>query len=173
MTMNNTESALAPAQAAKLWNDLRGHFANAERIIIEIIETKAWEPLGFASFTEAWTSKMAGIPLATDAMRAHVVYMMFNDGMDDAQVLASVGIGSRIGPTVVTRLREQHEIGVPANLASTRVRSHVRKLPSRARTLHIHLTSNDYDSFRDKAAAMNVDPGALGKQIIREWMGSR
>ena len=161
---------LTPAQATKLWSDLRGHFVNAEKKIIEIIEARAWEPLGFESFAEAWASKMQGVPLATDAVRAHVVYAMLDGGLTDSEVLDATGIGSQIGPNSVDALRRQRSNGVPASSASTRVRSHIRRNPSAPRTVHVQLSADEYAAFRECAAERESDTATLAAQLIREYL---
>lgn len=161
---------LTKAQALRMWTDLRGHFVNAETAIAEIIATKAWEPLGFASFAEAWADRMQGVPLATDSIRAHVVYAMFEVGLDDAAVLAATGIGSQVGPRSVAALRRQRSAGVPAGMASTRVRSHMRCKPSQPHIVHVSLQPSEYESFRSLAAELRADPAELAAGLIREYL---
>lgn len=161
---------LSKTQALKMWANLRGHFVNAEKAITEIIAAKAWEPLGFASFAEAWADRLQGIPLATDSIRAHVVYAMVEAGLDDAAVLAATGIGSQVGPRSVAELRRQKAAGVPAGMASTRVRSHMRCKPSRPGIVHVPLQPSEYARFRALSAELRTDPGELAAGLIREYL---
>lgn len=158
---------LTPAQATKLWSDLRGHFVNAEKKIIEIIEARAWEPLGFESFAEAWASKMEGVRLATDEVRAHVVYAMFSDGLSDEQINERLGVGSGVTDRQVKHLRRQKSNGVPPSLASTRVRSHVRRNPSAPRTIHVELHSTEYARYQEIAKALDRDVADIALEAIR------
>ena len=166
-------SARADKEAArKLWDDLRGHFANAEKSITKIIETKAWEPLGYASFAEAWADKMQGVPLATDSIRAHVVYAMFECGLTDKAVMEATGIGSQVGPRTIEGLRRQRAAGVPPEMATTRVRAHLRCSPSAPHIVHVSLGPDEYDEFRALAKRLDTDPTSLATSLIRERIAS-
>lgn len=154
-------------QASALWADLRGSFINAEKRIVEIIELKAWEPLGFESFTEAWASKMSGIRLASEELRAHVVYAMFADDLSDDEIIDQVGPRSGVSDRQVKLLRRQHGDGVPATLARTRVRSHLRKRPSTARTIHVQFDSDEYLQFREIAVTANLTVEGIAAEAIR------
>lgn len=137
---------LTETQAAKLWSELRAAFVRIDQLIPEIIETRAWEPLGFDSFTQAWAVKMEGITIASE-MRPHVVYAMFDEGATlDAIQQAVKGIG----PRQAEALKRQKDNGVPPEFATTVirereplpagktiVRQHTRKQRSAASTLHI------------------------------------
>ncbi|MEA1796714.1 hypothetical protein [Rhodococcus qingshengii] len=157
------------SNAEQLWSDLRGHFANAQEIISEIIATKAWEPLGYSTFAEAWTDRMAGVPLATEVVRAHVVYALFDDGLSEEEAVQALGIGSRVGISAAKRLKEQHELGVPAALASTRVRSHFRNKPSPPKTIHVELSPDEYAEFKAIAIAREMDVAELASVAVREY----
>lgn len=165
-----TRTEMTKSQALEMWANLRGHFVNAEKAIAVIIEAKAWEPLGFASFAEAWADRMQGVPLATDSIRAHVVYAMFEAGLDDAAVLSATGIGSQIGPRSVDALRRQKAAGVPAGMASTRVRTHLRCKPSAPRFVHVALHPDEYDRFRAMAKGLDIEPASLAAGLIRDCL---
>lgn len=159
-TRQNKEKAAAEA----LWASLREAFANAEAIIKQIIETKAWEPLGYASFAAAWNDRLAGMRLATDCMRAHVAYALFDSGLGVEDVVKATGIGDQSAK----RLHEQRSNGVPPNQASTRVRAYVRAKPSEARTLHVELTAGELESFKGIAAARGLDVQAEAVKALRK-----
>lgn len=169
MTAAKKLSSNSVQQAEALWSSLRDAFANAEKVIIEIISSKAWEPLGYKSFAEAWTDRMAGVPLATDVVRAHVVYALFDNGLDEVEAVQTLGIGSRVGVSAAKRLKEQHEAGVPPSMASTRVRSHLRNRPSAPRTIHVPLSADEYAEFRDLALSRGVDVSELAAEVLREY----
>lgn len=163
-------TTITKAAAGKMWDELRGHLVNAEKCIAKIIDAKAWEPLGYTSFAEAWAARMQGVPLATDVMRAHVVYAMFDAGLDDAEVLDATGIGSQVGPRSVAALRRQKAAGVPPELASTRVKAHYRKKPGAPRTVHVELTEREYAAFREYAESQELDTASLAAQLIRAYI---
>lgn len=115
------------AQATALWADLRHHLMNAERVIAEIIETRAWEPLGYSSFAEAWDEQnLSDITFAPE-IRAHVVYALLDGGLADEEVAAQV---KGVGRARAERLREQKSDGVPASDARTAVKRVVRSVHS-------------------------------------------
>ncbi len=145
-------------QAESLWSDLRDAFVNAERKIKEIIEAKAWEPLGYDTFAEAWNDRMAGVRLATDAARAHVVYALFDDGASDEQVYETVGgIGSGVTPDAIKTLKRQKSNGVPVNRATTRVKSHDRERPTAPKTVRVELTPDEFDQYKTVVKRLNLD----------------
>lgn len=114
--------------AEKLWRDLKKSLVNAERTIINIIRSKAWEPLGFDSFEKAWVELMADTTLANE-IRPHVAYTLFDENVSPERV---ADICKGIGPKTAKSLKRQRDNGVPAEHATTVVRSHERKIPYEA-----------------------------------------
>ena len=173
---------LTAGQASTMWSSLRGHFVNAEKAIIEIIELKAWEPLGFDTFSEAWEVKMEGVQLTTELLRAHVVYAMFDDELTGEEINEILGLGSRISERGIAELERQKKLGVPPNLARTRrrcggagkaaadtvVRSHVRKKPGRKRSIHLQFTTAEYNRFAQIAKRVGMDVSEISAQAVRE-----
>lgn len=137
--------------ADQLWSTLREAFARIEETLPKIVEQRAWEPLGYATFKEAWADRMAGMRLATDEARALIVYTLIDEGADDAGVIAA--LHGQVGDTAVASLREQRASGVPHSLATTRVRSHDRAKPSPRSTLHIGFTPEELASLEAIAEA--------------------
>lgn len=155
-------------KAEALWSSLRDAFANAEKIIVTICETKAWEPLGHASFAEAWTARLRGLRLTTDVMRAHVVYALFDSGLDVEEIIQATGVGDRS----VAALARQRASGVPAGLATTRVRAHDRALPSEARMLHVELSPGELETFKSIAASRGLDVQDEATKALRKHFRS-
>lgn len=113
----STVSEYTKEQAEEVWDELRRSVLNVESGIIAIIENELWIPLGYPSFAVAWGDRMKGIRLATDALRAHVVYQMFKEGKTDVEVATTlVGVG---GATIET-LRREYNGGVPVHGAKGR-----------------------------------------------------
>lgn len=154
--------------ANKLWNDLRGHLVKAEAAIEAIIDAKAWEPLGYASFAEAWADRMAGVRLATEEMRALVVYAMFADGLTDDEVVTATGYGSQVTKAGASALRRQRSNGVPPSLASTRVRSHLRRKPTEPARVHLEFTPTEYAAFKAAALRHGTTVEAVAAEAVRE-----
>lgn len=151
-------------RAEALFNQLADALNNAERTIIEIIKTKAWEPLGYATFAEAWDDRLAGIRLATGAMRAHVVYALLEDGLTAEQASATSGVG--IGN--VDFFDEQRRDGVPPHLASYhRVRSHARSNPSEPRVLRLTFSAEELDRLKSRAKGEGWDLEDEARKAVR------
>ena len=81
------------SEAVALWDSLRDNFLNATTNIKAIIAAKAWEPLGYNSFAQAWREEMSGIPLAGE-IRVHVVYQLLEESVplqDIADMVGGIG----------------------------------------------------------------------------------
>ena len=98
-------------QASELWRAL-----DPRGVIEDIIETRAWEPLGYSSFSEAWPAEMADITLPAE-LRAHVVYQMLADGTSVDDIACAV---KGVGRDRVESLKRQRLSGVPPGDASLR-----------------------------------------------------
>ncbi|MGK2880280.1 MAG: hypothetical protein ACSLE6_05615 [Mycobacterium sp.] len=61
------------ACAEQLWDRLRSGDLDFQLSRSAIIEARAWEPLGYESFSKAWVDKMAGVTIAA-ALRLYAVY---------------------------------------------------------------------------------------------------
>ncbi|PZF83213.1 hypothetical protein [Jiangella anatolica] len=103
-------------QAEETWKELREHFVNAEALIKKIIDSKAWEPLGYASFAEAWNDRMAGVRLATDAARAYVVYALYDSGHTPDEV---AGVVAGVSLSGARQLATSKAAGTPPEFAKT------------------------------------------------------
>lgn len=103
---------LSKAAAEKLWTEIRTDLANAEKNIIRAIRTRAWEPLGYASFVECWNDRLQGIRLATDVLKVHVVYALFESTDDPMKVAGAIGIRSGVTPETVKRIKRHRDHGM-------------------------------------------------------------
>jgi hypothetical protein len=172
------KNEISARQAQKLWALLRQHFINFERTLEEIIEKRAWEPMGYESFPEAWTAQMGDITLAAE-FRPHVVYAYFDQGASVADVAAGV---KGVGPERAAALKRQRNHGVPADAASmstgrkwhnrnedtTVVREHERKKPAEASTVHIALSALKYKRYQKIAKKVGVPLEDLCRDAIDE-----
>ena len=156
-------SDLSKSEAEALWASLCEAFANVEQKIIEVIERRAWEPLGYSTFHEAWADRMRGIRLATDIAKAYVVHMMYAEGMTNEQIISAGVAGDR----VVDRLTSAFQQGIPPQFASTRVRSHDRALPGQAERLHVTLTHSEVMYFKELSDALGLDRDEEAAKAIR------
>lgn len=151
------------AEAEGVFKALRDALENAEARLIEIIENKLWVQLGYVSFAEAWQERLVGIRLTTDYMRAAVVYAMYDEGNSEDEVVEKVGISEQSAK----RLRKQRAHGVPASHATTRVRSHERKLPNRPTDFHLTLTADEREQWKDTIEAHGHKPEEWMVRVLR------
>lgn len=161
--------ATAPdvASAVRLWDDLKSALAKFEVALERVIAARAWEPLGYSSFAEAWADRMQGTRLATSRQAATVVYALLDDGATREEALASLGPGSGVAPMTLDRLIEQRSAGVPAELASTRVRSHQRSKPSAPSRIVVELTHEEWVYLRDLCEARGLDLNTEATAAVR------
>lgn len=148
------------AHATALWDALRQHFTNAADTIRAIIEDRAWEPLGYLSFAEAWGREMKDVSLA-DEVRAHVVYQLLEDRVPLQDIPDMVG---GIGPVMAEGLARQRRNGVPADCAV--VREHLRRPPSQPDTLRIKLGATMLYEYRRAARLQNESVEEIAKEAI-------
>ena len=153
------------AWAEKLWERLHSGLLDSQKSIIAIIEAKAWEPLGYESFSKAWIDKMTDITIAVE-LRPHVVYEMFKDGLrpeDAARVVPGIGIET------AKALKRQRDNGVPANKATTVVRQHNRGRPQK-HWLSIELDAEVHQEWHRIAKEHNTTVADIAIPAIAKVM---
>lgn len=161
--MTTATTAATQQQAVALWQSLRSHFINAGKVIEEIIERRAWEPMGYASFTEAWHAQMADVTLAVE-VRPHIVYQMLTEGYDYDQVATAV---KGVGRDRAESLDRQRRNGVPACDASMSVvRRHLRKQRGAAATIHIEVGPIALRRYREIAEKLETSVEAIAAEAI-------
>lgn len=157
-----TTSKISKVQAQILWTDLRNCLVNAGTTIEKIVQARAWEPMGYPSFSEAWAAQMSNILLAKE-IRAHVVYQMLADGLDTEDITDLV---KGIGPDAAQQLARQRENGVPADYAV--VNKHLRRKPTAPDTIHIKVGSTMLSEYRRVAAQKGFSVEDVARQAIAE-----
>ena len=163
--MSAPVAELTAKQAVALWGKLRQHFINAAAVIEEIIERRAWEPMGYASFAEAYHAQLADVTLAVE-VRPHVVYQMLTEGYDYDAVAAAV---KGIGRDRAESLDRQRRNGVPAADASmTTVRRHLRKKPTAASTIHVEVGTIAMRRYQKIAEKHGTTVEAIAAEAIAE-----
>lgn len=106
-------------QAEQLWNELRGSLLATEETLKAIIEHRAWEPLGYDTFHEAWADRMGGVQLS-GAIEASVVFAMFDSGATPADAAHVV---KGVGPRRAKAYHQAHGVGMaPADAEAHAVR---------------------------------------------------
>ncbi|HCG55364.1 MULTISPECIES: hypothetical protein [Brevibacterium] len=154
-------SKLTKKASAALWDELRDGFLNIEKTIIKIIEAKAWEPLGYATFAEAWADRMDGVRLAGE-VRAHVVYAMLAEGEAVEAISARTGIGTGS----VKDLRRQRSNGVPPE-AATLVRQHTRGHQRPPYRLIVEFSPDEREQFAEACKRFDLDMTTEATEAIR------
>lgn len=157
--MVNALHLLTPGEreASAMWDELRSALANFERVLAKIVETKAWEPLGYANFAEAWQDRMRGTRLATAQAAATVVYGLLDSGVKPEAVPNVLGPSSGVGAAKVAVLARQREHGVPPALATTFVRGHYREAPAAPHVVRVELTDTEYAHFKALCDSHGLD----------------
>lgn len=160
-----TQPKQSAEQAEALWQKLRQHFVNAQRVIEEIIATQAWLPLGYDSFTTAWKTTMADVTLAVE-LRPFVVYQMFAEGWSSEDVAEVI---KGLGRDRAERLKQQRDNGVPASGASmTIVNRHQRHKPGPGDTIHIFVGSVTLEAYRQTAEREGKTVETISLEAIQQ-----
>ena len=158
-------TTISKRKAEALWASMSEALTNFEASLGEVIETRAWEPLGYKSFSEAWADRMSTHVLSSPVGKATVVYQMLDEGIVPDEIALST---SGLGPTQVETLAQKKANGVRVADATTfRRRETFVNFPTEARTLHIKPSKRDYDKFCKIALELGVSNEELGKQAVR------
>lgn len=96
---------ITTAAAEALFTELRDSLLNAEEALQRIVETEAWQPLGYKTFIEAWADRMQGVKL-TGIQQAIVVYAMIDAGTPPNKIAASV---TGVGPEKAAAYQRAHD----------------------------------------------------------------
>ena len=153
----------AVAWAEKLWGQLATSLLATEKLITQIIHDKAWEPLGYHSFTEAWAARMADTRLGGE-LRAHVVYAMLREGSTPENVAAAInGISHR----VAEQLADEMAAGVPASSAGQRRRP---RDPSPFKTVFVPVPRATHAKWERIAKSNDTTLGGVAFAALSEAM---
>lgn len=151
------------AWARSLWDRLKDAFAQTEKSIAELIAARAWEPLGYSTFTEAWKAEMKDVELASQ-LRPHIVYQLFDEGMTPEEVSRNV---KGVGPDKAENLKRQKDSGVPAGNASTAQPQGQRKRPTAQgdgrRTITLSVDADEYDQWYSVAKVLHKSVEAVAR----------
>lgn len=156
---------LTRKQALALWGKLRQHFIDAAKVMEDIIDQRAWEPLGYGSFADAYTAQMGDVTLAVE-VRPHVVYQMLTEGYDYDSIAEKV---KGIGRDRAESLDRQRRNGVPPRDASmTVVRQHRRKHPSAAGFVHVEVGPIALKRYRAIAERFDTTVEQIANEAIAQ-----
>jgi hypothetical protein len=149
---------ISKKSAQALVTQARDGLVSAEQAIRKIIETSAWTALGYESFVAMWRQEFDGVQLASEGLRAAVVYKMFDGSATAAETSAAL-VSTGIGPAGVKKLKAVYDDGVPADLAprEIRVRSHLRARRGATQTIHVEISADQYAHFAAVAKRFDSD----------------
>lgn len=88
-------------EAKALVNSLRAGLLTLSTTLPKIVETRAWEPLGYVSLVELWRAELGDLDLS-GAPRAAAVYALLEAGATDGEVVECV---KGVGPVSAARYR--------------------------------------------------------------------
>jgi hypothetical protein len=153
-------------RATELLASIRTSLANAEACIIELIKGRAWEVLGYETFTQMWNVEFKGIRLATELLRAHIIYAMFDEGASPGQVARQTA--GRVGEQEAEKYLQKYRNGTPPEVATTRVRAHDRVLPSEPKYVHIEVLPSELETWKGIAEARGLNFQVEAKKALAE-----
>lgn len=100
---------ITKTEAKNLFTELKGVARRGEELIVEIIETRAWEPLGYPSLATAWSSEI-GDDVVIFSKRVRLAIIREFARTDDLDNLPKI---YGISEWVKKRMIEQYNFGVP------------------------------------------------------------
>lgn len=155
----------ALAAAERLWDRAHSAMLGWQQAIIDIITARAWEPIGYESFSKAWVERMADIELSA-AVLPHVVYQFLSEGATVPEIADHVaGVGER----TAERLKNQRDAGVPVEVASTR-RKPAKAEVSAYTTLFVRLQRETLHTYRDLARKVgNETVEVIATQLLADY----
>lgn len=178
MSTTTSTRTVTPAPetiAAALFNDLRTSLMNTEKIVTQIVATKAWEPLGYTSLTQAWAEQMHGIRFA-GVVQAHLLYAMFEQGATTAEVSAAVhGIGQATADAYLQAYcghmtpEQAHRHAAAMTRTGSYVQGHYRRPGVRRNSVVMSgFTDDEIHDFKNLAAADGMKLSDWARTKFRE-----
>lgn len=163
-----TSTATTLIEARKLVRQLRQHLGNAHAVMGQIIEKKAWEPLGYESFTALWDAELAEVSFVND-IRPQVVYQMFDEGVDDDTIASSV---KGAGIETVKSLKSQRNNGVPVEQARPGERRGRKPGTGNTGVVHVVVGWEKLQEWREIAKDYDTTVEDKMLELATEWFES-
>lgn len=172
---------ISKEDAQALLDNIRNGLINVEKNLVELVKVRGWEALGYDTFSEMWKTELDGVPLARAMSQAHVCWALFAEKMSDEDIQEL--LGGKIGDKKLKYLREQHDVGVPAELASITpprqkvtpkpgesvVREHTRAPRSAPQVLHVPgFTQDELKKFTEISLELGKSRDEIAEKLIRE-----
>lgn len=172
-------------EANQLWEQLKNNLLGMQETLEKIITTRAWEPLGFATFHEAWADRMSGVQLS-GAMEASVIFAMFDSGATPADAALAV---KGVGPKRAKAYHQAHGVGMsPADAEAhaarmmrvnmkpgeTFIPAHVRgKAKRRNQIIMDGFTDDEIVAWKREAEELDMPWRDFCRERFREAMSNR
>lgn len=157
---------ISKEQAEELFARLNDRLNDAEAILVEVIKAKAWEPLGYPSFVDAWNARIH-CRLATTAMKGHVIYAALDEGLDRDEIVATF----RVPDSQVDLAIQAKRQGIPPE-GYTWVRQHPRRRERAPdRIIRVEFSPSEYAYLRDIAKQHKIDLAELARKALWEAVG--
>lgn len=173
-------------EAKKLWNRLRSNLLALDQTITEIVEERAWEPMGYASFTEAWEKELHGIELK-GAQLASAVLALYDSGATPVEVASAV---NGVGPEKAKAYEKAHSAGLTPKLAydhvqamssskvdlgprETWVGAHIRKVGEKKNSIKMEgFTDSQMGVWKKHCSKNELNFNKFCKEIFEEAMNN-
>lgn len=156
-------------EAQAVWNRLRGLLLGAEQALEEIVQTRAWEPLGYPTFAEAWKTELKGVRL-TGVIQHKAVYALFDSGATVEEVQEAV---AGVGPVVAEKIKGCYDKGIDAEDAEriVSVRSYKRAVTSpQSRIMIENLSEDQIADLRKVADEKKIPYRDLARHYLLEGL---
>lgn len=137
-TKKGKNVSITKNEATKLWGQLRNALLGLEDLLAEIVEKKAWEPLGYRTFHEAWAKELKDVKLS-EIMQAKVIYAMFASGATTTDVASAI---DGVGPVTAKAYEKAYDKELAPELAPQAVRAmepQLRALRDGETLVHTHI----------------------------------
>lgn len=154
---------LTKKQAEALHAEIRDGLVNIEKKIAEFAQRRGHLALGYRSFAEYWSDRMAAICLRQTEALHIVACVMYDEGASPSEVAEAVnGITIKRAESV----REQKNLGVPPE--KIRVREHDRNaLRAPDHVVHVTLPPGTYRKFKSIAKRIGTTLEAEAEIALR------
>lgn len=150
-----TKKKITKTRAKALYKEVRVGLINVEKALTEIIQSEAWEVLGYSSFTEAWDAELKDVRLASSrTLRASVVYAFIDSGLSDEEIIEATD--GRVSDQEARTLRSKKSRGVSAEAATT-VRQHERRRPSPTGNFTVRFDVDELTHYKEVAGRLGLD----------------
>lgn len=162
-------------EAQRLVNTLRISLEMSEETLQRIVETKAWEALGYESFRAMWDSEIGGNIELTALTRAVIVYEMIDEASPEIEQADKLLDTSS---NFIEAIKQAHKIGFTAPQAAihgeTIVRQHTRRPRGTANSVSIgKLEPTELLRWKEFAKSRKVKTSEMFRDALRIGMDQK